>query len=939
MFRKHVLASAMALALAGGDVLALELGGMRTLSALNQPFVGEIDLLDVKPDELDAVKAGIASQEAFSEAGLERYQYLTKLQFSPQISTQGHTVIRVTSREPIREPYIDFLVEVAWPNGQLVKEYTVLLDPPATTGRATPRIDAPVASSLSASASGEPAPASAESRGPAPAAGYAGSFPMQFGPVRSGTGLWRIATSRTPPGATPAQTAMALFRNNQDAFIRGDINRLIANKRLVIPTAGELFALAPDAAKQEYQAALRGGEVRRSPITDVPPAGTGGGEAESLLRIAGTAPGTRAPAEPASTGESRDMEQELLLVREASESTRRETAELRDRIRELEAQLADIQTLLRLRNAELARLQGDVAVAGAPSLPGGLEQTAAPEPSPDADLAAALLAADALRDDAPDTASAGQPLEAADTSSLSEPPAGPESGVEAAVSGPDAPDLVATAERPGVESEVTEPAAAEALGAGEPGEDLSSEAVPEETGVEPFWRAMPLREAGLGATAVLGLGLLWSVLRRRRARTADLAAKPAPEAEPAREGSKPRAVATEVPEEKAPAEQEKPPRSPASRSDEPARQAEGGSSALSSFLHGGLDGDESDVISEADIYIAYGRYREAEALLREEIKHSPDRLDVRFKLAETYAGAGNRQSLAVLMREIKASGGDQVYPDQWRDLEKRIAEGLPAGLSGGSADGLETSRPRAVASADGPGVITSDPGVAGLDAMDSFDLDSQDSLSLEMGAPPPREPGPRLTAGLPPAFDDDEAPISLDEDSYSRDLDLPEDSEEIGFDDDLTIPRGSGFVGGASDLELTIDDLRAASDLDLDSFAAATGGSSRADPAPAGRDLPNPSAPRPALRALDAGPAFPDADAPLEGFLGADDEGASSDLLTSQWQMDSGLWDEIATKLDLARAYLEMEDGESAKGILEEVVTEGSDDQRGEAEELLRRLG
>lgn len=77
----------------------------------------------------------------------------------------------------------------------------------------------------------------------------------------------------------------------------------------------------------------------------------------------------------------------------------------------------------------------------------------------------------------------------------------------------------------------------------------------------------------------------------------------------------------------------------------------------------------------------------------------------------------------------------------------------------------------------------------------------------------------------------------------------------------------------------------------------------------------------------------------MEGFLGTDDDGASSDLLTSQWQMDSGLWDEIATKLDLARAYLEMEDGESAKGILEEVVTEGNDEQRGEAEELLRRLG
>jgi pilus assembly protein FimV len=76
----------------------------------------------------------------------------------------------------------------------------------------------------------------------------------------------------------------------------------------------------------------------------------------------------------------------------------------------------------------------------------------------------------------------------------------------------------------------------------------------------------------------------------------------------------------------------------------------------------------------------------------------------------------------------------------------------------------------------------------------------------------------------------------------------------------------------------------------------------------------------------------------MTGLFGDQEENASSDLLTSQWQMDSGLWDETATKLDLARAYIEMGDKESAKGILEEVAGEGTDEQRAEASELLRRV-
>ncbi len=109
----------LSLALASGGAAALGLGGMRTQSALNQPFYAEIDLFDIKSDELDTVKVRLASREDFSQAGAERPHFLTRLNFTPMIGPSGQPIVQITSREPIREPYLDFLVEVLWPQGRL----------------------------------------------------------------------------------------------------------------------------------------------------------------------------------------------------------------------------------------------------------------------------------------------------------------------------------------------------------------------------------------------------------------------------------------------------------------------------------------------------------------------------------------------------------------------------------------------------------------------------------------------------------------------------------------------------------------------------------------------------------------------------------------------------------------------------------------------------
>ncbi len=130
MHRKPFLPLATLAALICGDAFALGLGDIQVFSALNQAFNAEIELVDIRPDELDAIKASLAGEKDFMKVGSERHYFLTGLRFRPQVSRSGQPVLSVTTTEPIREPYLDFLLEVNWAEGRILKEYTVLLDLP-----------------------------------------------------------------------------------------------------------------------------------------------------------------------------------------------------------------------------------------------------------------------------------------------------------------------------------------------------------------------------------------------------------------------------------------------------------------------------------------------------------------------------------------------------------------------------------------------------------------------------------------------------------------------------------------------------------------------------------------------------------------------------------------------------------------------------------------
>jgi len=387
--RKLASVVAVVLMVLSATVLALGLGDINTRSALNQAFDADIELLSVDPAELDTVRVRLASAEAFQRAGIDRPFYLSDLKFTAQLDANGKPVIHVHSERSIREPYLNFLLEVNWPKGKLLREYTVLLDPPTTLQRRP----APVARPQSTA---RPAPVAAPAPAPAPAATRAAVMPDQYGPVKNSETLWGISRQLRPDGASLAQTMIALYKANPDAFVRGDINRLQRGRILRVPGRDEVFALSRREAQAAYAAEQEAALASRTqpPATTAPTtrteseagaASTGGEEAAAELRIATPRPEGKGEAgagddtAPQKTAE--DLNDALLLAREDAETARQSADNLRGEVDDLEKQLKDMQRVISLQNEQLARLQATIGQQPATPADDTGSMAATPEPA------------------------------------------------------------------------------------------------------------------------------------------------------------------------------------------------------------------------------------------------------------------------------------------------------------------------------------------------------------------------------------------------------------------------------------------------------------------------------------------------------------------------------------------------------------------------------
>src|SRR5699024_1357713 len=160
----------------------------------------------------------------------------TGLTFTPEISSSGKNVIRVSSKQPVKEPYLNFLVEVIWPNGRLLREYTLLLDPPLYAPQQV--IYAPELAATPAAATIQPS--SQARRQVPPRRAPAASTPQvaQGGEyrVQKNDTLWDIA-SRVKGSGSVHQAMLAIQDLNPNAFVNGNINRMKSGQVLRLPDA------------------------------------------------------------------------------------------------------------------------------------------------------------------------------------------------------------------------------------------------------------------------------------------------------------------------------------------------------------------------------------------------------------------------------------------------------------------------------------------------------------------------------------------------------------------------------------------------------------------------------------------------------------------------------------------------------------------------------
>ena len=392
---------------------AAGLGKLTVLSALGQTLRAEIEIVSLQPNEGESLSARLASPEAFSQANVERPGVLMGVRFAVEPRPNGRYVLVLSSAEPINEPFLDMLVELGWANGRLVREYTFLLDPPEYKGPpvATPIVPAPVPQVVQpipvpvpqapearmpppveekplAPAQAQrpaapapalerprpPAPVQERARAPAPAPGKprapaAPKRPLTY-EVKRGDTLARIAEENRPAGATLQQMLAALYRRNESEFDAGNMNRMRAGKILTLPEPAEVASIPQEEARSLVAAqSVEYAEYRRqlaAAVASAQPRAEGGRQVSGKI-------GAPPEEKPAPSREPAKDQLRLSKPDDVKGSTPARAAALADelssrdkalkeaneRIAQLEKNVQDLQKLLALKSEAGARMQQD----------------------------------------------------------------------------------------------------------------------------------------------------------------------------------------------------------------------------------------------------------------------------------------------------------------------------------------------------------------------------------------------------------------------------------------------------------------------------------------------------------------------------------------------------------------------------------------------------
>ena len=589
----------------GTQAAALGLGRLNVQSALGETLKAEIDVTSMTPEEASSLKLRIASPEAYRSAGVEYNPVLPSTQVQLLSRPGGRSVLRVTSDRAVLEPFVDVIVEATWSSGRLVREYTMLFDPPGSRQAAAP---APAAAPVMTPAPAEAAPPmSAPPVAAAPAPRRQPSRPVRPEPparvntpattsaapdaasdyrVRSGDSLSRIASRTQRQGVSLDQMLVSLFRANPQAFIGDNMNRLKAGAVLTVPSADEAAKVTPQAAREVIQAQSADFGAYRQRL------------ASGVTTAATDAPARQAKGQVQTQVEDRKQAaaptpDRLTLSQGGVKASAPEAKVSRDTERK------DAGTRL----AELARNVDDLKKLQGATAPAATAPAAATPPAtgPVAVPAAAPAAGTGI---APTVVAVAPPAPAAAMAASAAPVAAPV--VAAPAPAPAPKPAVATAPAPSTKAD-------------SPGllDSLSD-------------NSLLLPAAGVLVALLGGLGLyrLRSRLRKPAGETSFLESRLQPDSFFGASGGQ--RIDTR----------------------EASSSTTGNSSSMSYSLSQ-LDAiGDVDPVAEADVYLAYGRDLQAEEILKEAMRSNPERMAIRSKLLEVYAKRRDTKGFELLASQM-----------------------------------------------------------------------------------------------------------------------------------------------------------------------------------------------------------------------------------------------------------------------------------------------
>ncbi|HEX7718271.1 MAG TPA: FimV/HubP family polar landmark protein, partial [Woeseiaceae bacterium] len=433
MLRKTLVA-AMMLAF-WGSAGAAGLGRINVMSSLGQPLRAEVEL-SATADELDSMVARMAPPDAFKRANMEYNALLGGVRMSIE-RRSPRPVIKLTSDRPINEPFVGLLLDLNWAGGRLLREYTFLLDPAEMPGQ---RPVAPAVAPISSPLQAEPAridtavapvasmPTPVESR-PAPVSPQAPAASADSYAVQRGDTLYAIAGRIKPGEVSQEQMMAALYRANSEAFVSGDVNRLRAGRILKVPQASEAQQISRTEARKIVFKAPNFDQYRQSVAASVASApereaGAQGASGKITPRVEGDAPASNQPRDqvrvtaneaPKAASRADDAATKARLDALTDELAARDRAlkEANERRAQLEKNVQELQKLLELQNANMAKAQAAAQVAEAG------KAGAAPAAEKKPDEAPVELAPEAL----PESPVSDAPLESVEQTSVEQQPA------------------------------------------------------------------------------------------------------------------------------------------------------------------------------------------------------------------------------------------------------------------------------------------------------------------------------------------------------------------------------------------------------------------------------------------------------------------------------------------------------------------------------------